>query len=221
MGTIGFDNEKYLEEQRHYILERVAQNDGKLYLECGGKLLFDYHASRVLPGFDPNVKMRVFQSLKDQIDVIICIHAGDIERRKMRSDFGITYDTDVFKMIDDFSKWGLKVTRVVITRFDEEPGAVQFKNLLEQRGITVYTHHATHGYPNNVDLIVSEGAMGQTPTYLPIDRLLLSQPLAPVPASSGPAFRRCTMTTRQAGRVGIQSLRPSLSGICPSIILSI
>ena len=80
MGTIGFDNEKYLKEQRHYILERVKQNAGKLYLECGGKLLFDYHAARVLPGFDPNVKMRVFQSLKDQIDVIICIHAGDIER---------------------------------------------------------------------------------------------------------------------------------------------
>ncbi|MDY0289209.1 MAG: DUF1846 domain-containing protein [Sphaerochaeta sp.] len=169
MATIGFDNEKYLEEQRHYILERVAQNDGKLYLECGGKLLFDYHAARVLPGFDPNVKMRVFQSLKDQIDVIICIHAGDIERRKMRSDFGITYDTDVFKMIDDFSKWGLKVTRVVITRFDEEPGAIQFKNLLEQRGITVYIHHATPGYPNNVDLIVSDEGYGANP-YIPTER---------------------------------------------------
>ncbi|MFA6906290.1 MAG: DUF1846 domain-containing protein [Sphaerochaeta sp.] len=160
---IGFDNEKYLCEQRHFILERVKQSDGKLYLECGGKLLFDYHAARVLPGFDPNVKMRVFQSLKDQIDVIICIHSGDIERRKMRSDFGITYDTDVFKMIDDFSKWGLTVTRVVITRFDEEPGAVHFKNLLEQRGITVYTHKATRGYPNDVDLIVSDEGYGANP----------------------------------------------------------
>ncbi|MBZ4673627.1 MAG: hypothetical protein JG773_597, partial [Spirochaeta sp.] len=169
MGAIGFDNEKYLEEQRHYILERVKQSDGKLYLECGGKLLFDYHASRVLPGFDPNVKMRVFQSLKEQIDVIICIHSGDIERRKMRSDFGITYDTDVFKMIDDFSKWGLKVTRVVITRFDEEPSSVNFKNILEQRGITVYTHRATHGYPNNVDLIVSDEGYGANP-YIETDR---------------------------------------------------
>jgi len=167
--AIGFDNEKYLEEQRHYILERVKQSDGKLYLECGGKLLFDYHASRVLPGFDPNVKMRVCQSLKEQIDVIICIHSGDIERRKMRSDFGITYDTDVFKMIDDFSKWGLKVTRVVITRFDEEPGSVHFKNILEQRGITVYTHRATHGYPNNVDLIVSDEGYGANP-YIETDR---------------------------------------------------
>ena len=169
MRAIGFDNEKYLEEQRHYILERVKQSDGKLYLECGGKLLFDYHASRVLPGFDPNVKMRVFQSLKEQIDVIICIHSGDIERRKMRSDFGITYDTDVFKMIDDFSKWGLKVSRVVITRFDEEPGSVHFKNILEQRGITVYTHRATHGYPNNVDLIVSDEGYGANP-YIETDR---------------------------------------------------
>ncbi|MDT3360112.1 MAG: DUF1846 domain-containing protein, partial [Spirochaetota bacterium] len=97
------------------------------------------------------------------IDVIICIHSGDIERRKMRSDFGITYDTDVFKMIDDFSKWGLTVTRVVITRFDEEPGAVHFKNLLEQRGITVYTHKATRGYPNDVDLIVSDEGYGANP----------------------------------------------------------
>lgn len=165
---IGFDNEKYLSEQRHFILERVKQSDGKLYLECGGKLLFDYHAARVLPGFDPNVKMRVFQSLKDQIDVIICIHSGDIERRKMRSDFGITYDTDVFKMIDDFSKWGLTVTRVVITRFDEEPGAVHFKNILEQRGLSVYTHKATRGYPNDVDLIVSDEGYGANP-YIETD----------------------------------------------------
>jgi uncharacterized protein (UPF0371 family) len=165
---IGFDNEKYLSEQRHFILERVKQSDGKLYLECGGKLLFDYHAARVLPGFDPNVKMRVFQSLKDQIDVIICIHSGDIERRKMRSDFGITYDTDVFKMIDDFSKWGLTVTRVVITRFDEEPGAVHFKNILEQRGLCVYTHKATRGYPNDVDLIVSDEGYGANP-YIETD----------------------------------------------------
>ena len=165
---IGFDNEKYLSEQRHFILERVKQSDGKLYLECGGKLLFDYHAARVLPGFDPNVKMRVFQSLKDQIDVIICIHSGDIERRKMRSDFGITYDTDVFKMIDDFSKWGLTVTRVVITRFDEEPGAIHFKNILEQRGLCVYTHKATRGYPTDVDLIVSDEGYGANP-YIETD----------------------------------------------------
>ena len=97
MGRIGFDNDRYLREQNEYILERMEKVDGKLYLECGGKLLFDYHAARVLPGFDINDKMKVFHSFKDKLDVIICIHAGDIEHRKMRSDFGISYDTDVFK----------------------------------------------------------------------------------------------------------------------------
>lgn len=169
MNRIGFDNEKYLEEQKHFILDRMQRCDGKLYLECGGKLLYDYHASRVLPGFDPNVKMRVFQSFKDQIDVIICIHAGDIERRKMRSDFGITYDTDVFKMIDDFASWGIVVSRVVITRFDGEPAVLQFKDRLERRGISVYTHKATRGYPNDVDLIVSDEGYGANP-YIETER---------------------------------------------------
>jgi len=166
----GFDNEKYLAEQTRYIMERLHSNNGKLYLECGGKLLYDYHASRVLPGFDPNVKMRVFQSLKDQIDVIICIYAGDIEHRKIRSDFGITYDTDVFKMIDDFSQWGLKCDKVVITRFDEEEETVlRFKDLLEMRGIHVYLHKATKGYPSDVDLIVSDEGYGANP-YIPTER---------------------------------------------------
>ncbi len=163
MKQIGFDNEKYLREQTQAILERLATCDGKLYLECGGKLLYDYHASRVLPGFDPNVKMRVFQTLKDKIDVIICIYADDIERRKIRSDFGITYDTDVFKMIDDFSDWAIEVTRVVITRFNGQPAAVQFMNRLTRRGIKVYTHKATDGYPSDVDTIVSDEGYGANP----------------------------------------------------------
>jgi uncharacterized protein (UPF0371 family) len=169
MITVGFDNEQYLREQTHAILERMQSLEGKLYLECGGKLLFDYHASRVLPGFDPNVKMRVFQSLKDSIDVIICIYAEDIERRKIRSDFGITYDTDVFKMIDDFADWGIQVTRVVVTRFDGQPGAVQFMNRLERRGITVYTHQATDGYPTDVERIVSDAGYGANP-YITTER---------------------------------------------------
>ena len=104
---IGFDNEKYLKEQTKAILERVNRFNGKLYVEFGGKLLFDYHASRVLPGFDPNVKMRLLQNLKDKIDVILCIYAGDIERKKVRADFGITYDSDALKTIDDFKEWGI------------------------------------------------------------------------------------------------------------------
>ena len=104
---IGFDNQKYLTEQTAAIVERVAAYPDKLYLEFGGKLLYDYHASRVLPGFDPNVKMHLFQQLKDQADIILCIYAGDIERKKVRADFGITYDVDALKLIDDFRKWGL------------------------------------------------------------------------------------------------------------------
>ena len=116
MNKQGFDNDKYLKEQKAFIMERMSKVEGKLYIECGGKLLFDYHAARVLPGFDTNDKMKVFQSFKDDLDVIICIHAGDIEHRKMRSDFGISYDTDVFKMIDDFAAWGIKADKVVVTR---------------------------------------------------------------------------------------------------------
>lgn len=164
----GFDNQKYLQEQKQFILERMKKFSGKLYLECGGKLLYDYHASRVLPGFDPNVKMRVFQSFKDQIDVIICIHAGDIERRKMRSDFGITYDVDVFKMINDFARWDLIANKVVVTRYNGEPSVKQFAERLKRRGVKVYFHKATVGYPEDVDRIVSDEGYGAN-EYIPTD----------------------------------------------------
>lgn len=160
---IGFDNNKYLEEQTKFILERMDKIDGKLYMECGGKLLFDYHAARVLPGFDTNVKMRVFQSIKERLDVIICISSDAIEHRKMRSDFGITYDTDVFKMIDDFATWGIKADKVVITRFNGEKSAQLFADMLQRRGIKVYFHHPIPGYPDNVDFIVSDQGYGSNP----------------------------------------------------------
>lgn len=172
MQKIGFDNKRYLEEQTRFILERVNSSQGRLYLECGGKLLFDYHASRVLPGFDPNIKMRVFEALKEKIDVIICIYAGDIERRKMRSDFGISYDSDVFKMIDDFAKFGLKCSKVVITRFENQPSAVSFKAKLEAKGISVYTHTATPGYPSNIDIVVSDDGYGKN-SYIPSDKEII------------------------------------------------
>ncbi len=156
----GFDNEKYLEEQTEAILERVNRFGNKLYLEFGGKLLFDYHASRVLPGFDPNVKMRLLQQLKDFTDIILCIYAGDIERRKMRADFGITYDADALKLIDDLEDWGLNIRAVVITRFENQPAAEIFKNKLERRGVKVHTHRFTKGYPTDVDLIVSDEGYG-------------------------------------------------------------
>ncbi|MDH4240341.1 MAG: DUF1846 family protein, partial [Phycisphaerae bacterium] len=156
----GFDNEKYLHEQTDAILERVNKFNNKLYLEFGGKLLFDYHAARVLPGFDPNVKMRLLQKIRDKIDVILCIYAGDIERKKVRADFGITYDSDALKTIDDFREWGIDVTDVVITRYDNQPSARVFKNKLERRGISVYTHNSTKGYPTDVDTIVSDDGYG-------------------------------------------------------------
>ncbi|MEK7270037.1 MAG: DUF1846 domain-containing protein [Planctomycetota bacterium] len=160
---VGFDNDKYLSEQTASILERVGRFGDKLYLEFGGKLLWDFHAARVLPGYDPNVKMRLLQQLKDRADLILCIFAGDIERKKMRGDFGITYDADALKLIDDLREWGLEVTAVVITRFENQPAASLFKNNLERRGVRVYTHRFTRGYPTDVDLIVSDEGYGANP----------------------------------------------------------
>ncbi len=157
---IGFDNEEYLRQQTPAILERVKRFGNKLYLEFGGKLLHDFHAARVLPGYDENVKMRLMQQLKDRADLILCIYAGDIERRRIRGDFGITYDADAMKIIDDLREWGIEVHAVVITRFDNQPAAIMFRKRLEHRGIRVYAHRATRGYPTDVDTIVSEEGYG-------------------------------------------------------------
>lgn len=159
-NKIGFDNEKYLEQQTGAILERVGQYGEKLYLEFGGKIVYDYHASRVLPGFAPDVKMQLLGKLADKAEVIMCIYAGDIEKKKMRADFGITYDSDALRMIDEFSSRGLDLAGVVITRFQDQPSAKIFKNKLERRGVRVYTHRFTRGYPTDVDLIVSDEGYG-------------------------------------------------------------
>ncbi|MDD2702668.1 MAG: DUF1846 domain-containing protein [Candidatus Omnitrophica bacterium] len=159
-GKTGFDSEKYLSQQKSAIIERVGKFRNKLYLEFGGKLIYDYHAARVLPGFDPNIKMRLLSELSDKADIILCIFAGDIERRKVRADFGITYDADVLKLIDDLRDWKIKVTAVVITRFTNQPAANIFKNKLERQGVKVYTHGPTEGYPTNVDMIVSDKGYG-------------------------------------------------------------
>lgn len=160
---IGFDNEAYIKEQTSSILERVDRFQEKLYLEFGGKIMYDYHASRVLPGFDPNVKMRLLQELKDKIDIIMCVHAGDIERKKMRADFGISYDSDALRTIDEFRDWGLEITAVVITRYQNQPQATTFKKKLERNGIKVYIHGYTKGYPMDVDQIVSDQGYGANP----------------------------------------------------------
>jgi len=171
---IAFDNEQYLKEQTAEIMERVERFNNKLYLEFGGKLLWDYHAARVLPGYDPNVKMRLLQQLKDKADLLLCIYAGAIERKKIRADFGITYDADALKLIDDLRGWGIAVTGVVITRFEDQPAALVFKNKLERRGVKVYTHRFTKGYPTDVERIVSDEGYGAN------ERIETSKPLVVV-----------------------------------------
>ncbi|WP_097027633.1 DUF1846 domain-containing protein [Clostridium peptidivorans] len=159
---IGFDNQKYLEEQSKYILERVNNYD-KLYLEFGGKLLQDFHAKRVLPGYDENVKIKLLHKLREKAEIVICVYAGDIERNKIRGDFGITYDMDVLRLIDELRGYELDVNSVVITRYDNQPAATVFINKLERRGIKVYKHASTKGYPTDVDTIVSDEGYGANP----------------------------------------------------------
>ena len=131
----GFDSEVYLKEQTAAISRRLSLFPDRLYLEFGGKILNDFHAARVLPGYDPNVKVKLLEALKSQLDIILCIYAGDIERRKLRADFGITYDADALKLIDDLAGWGLAVSAVVITRYEEQASARIFANRLQRQGI--------------------------------------------------------------------------------------
>ena len=160
MKTIGFDNDLYLRQQSEEILNRAARFDNKLYLEFGGKLAYDLHAARILPGFDPNVKLQLLQRLRDKIDVVICIYAGDIERKKIRADFGIAYDADTMRIIDNLREHGISVKAVVVTRYDGHPAVNSFINKLERRGIRVSKHNSITGYPADVDLIVSENGYG-------------------------------------------------------------
>lgn len=161
MQKKGFDNEKYLEEQSREILTRVENSRGRLYLEFGGKLMFDHHAARVLPGYNPNVKIRLLEKLRDRAEIILCIYAGDIEKRKIRGDFGITYDADALMLIDGFRSRGINLRGVVITRFEEQSSAISFENRLKRRGVDVFRHYYTRGYPTDVDLIVSEEGYGR------------------------------------------------------------
>ena len=158
---IGFDNQKYLETQSLHIRERIAQFGGKLYLEFGGKLFDDFHAARVLPGFAPDSKIRMLAQLKDQVEVVIAIGAADIEKNKLRGDLGITYDTDVLRLMDAFREMGLLVGGVVITCYAGQIAADAFRERLERLGIRVYLHYPIQGYPHNVPLIVSDEGFGK------------------------------------------------------------
>ena len=161
MANIGFDNDRYLHTQSQCIRERIAQFGGKLYLEFGGKLYDDYHASRVLPGFQPDSKLRMLLQMKDQVEMVIAINAADIEKNKVRGDLGITYDRDVIRLIDIFRDLGLYVSSVVLTRYNDQSTVRAFQSRMEGLGIKVYHHYAISGYPSDTSHIVSDEGFGK------------------------------------------------------------
>lgn len=168
----GFDNEKYLRLQSEHIRERIKSFGGKLYLEFGGKLFDDFHASRVLPGFQPDSKIRMLSTMKDDAEIVIAINASDIEKNKVRGDLGITYDMDVLRLIDAFRDYGLFVGSVVLTQFTDQPAAVAYQKKLENLGIKVYRHYPIPGYPANVQYIVSDEGYGRN-DYIETSRSLV------------------------------------------------
>ena len=161
MGNIAFDNELYLQTQSQHIRQRIAQFGGKLYLEFGGKLYDDNHASRVLPGFEPDSKLKMLLQMKEQVEMVIAINAADIEKNKIRGDLGITYDRDVIRLIGVFRDLGLYVSSVVLTRYDEQGAAKAFQSRLESMGLKVYHHYAIAGYPSDTAHVVSENGFGK------------------------------------------------------------
>lgn len=172
MNKIGFDNEKYLKLQSEKIQERIEGFGGKLYMEFGGKLFDDYHASRVLPGFEPDSKVRMLLKLKEHTEIIFAINAAAIEQNKMRSDIGITYDMDILRLIDKLTDIGLYVGSVVITQYNSQPSADKFKLRLENLGIKVYLHYIIEGYPSNPNFIVSDEGFGKN-DYIETTRPLI------------------------------------------------
>ena len=158
---VGFDNEKYLKMQSEHIEERINKFGDKLYLEFGGKLFDDFHASRVLPGFEPDSKLRMLMKLSDRAEIVIVINAADIEKNKMRGDLGITYDEDVQRLMKEFESHGLYVGSVVLTHYAGQVGAVAFKEKLEKKNVKVYLHYTIEGYPSNIPLIVSDEGYGK------------------------------------------------------------
>lgn len=198
---IGFDNNKYLTMQSAHIRERISQFDNKLYLEFGGKLFDDYHASRVLPGFRPDSKLRMLKELADQAEVIIAISAKDIEKNKIRGDLGITYDSDVLRLRDAYMNSGLYVGSVVITQYAGQSAADLFKTRLERLGIKVYIHYLIPGYPANVPLIVSDDGYGKN------DYIETSRPLVVVtaPGPGSGKMAACLSQLYHEHRMGVRA----------------
>lgn len=172
MQRIGFDNDKYLEMQSQMIKDRISSFGGKLYLEFGGKLFDDYHASRVLPGFHPDSKINMLSQLKDQAEIVIVINAGDIEKNKVRGDLGITYDLDVLRLIDAFRGYGFLVGSVVLTRYQEQSAAKAFMSRLERLGVKVFKHYPIDGYPSDLENILSDNGFGKN-DYIETERPLV------------------------------------------------
>ena len=161
MGSIGFDNDKYIKFQSQKIQERISNFGGKLYMEFGGKLFDDYHASRVLPGFCPDSKIKMLLSLKDDAEVIVTVSATSIEQNKMRGDLGITYDMDTLRLIDAFNEIGIALGGVVITQYTNQPTVDNFIKRLQNLGIKVYKHYPIDGSPTNIKKIVSDEGYGK------------------------------------------------------------
>ena len=197
----GFDNAKYIRIQSERIKQRISQFGNKLYLEFGGKLFDDYHASRVLPGFQPDSKFTMLTQLKDDLEIVIVISAVDIEKNKVRSDLGITYDVDVLRLRDEFLARGFSVNSVVVTHYNGQSSADAYRKRLEKMGITVYYHHTIEGYPNNVALIDSEEGFGKN------DYVKTTRPLvvitAPGPGSGKMAV--CLSQLYQENKRGIKA----------------
>ena len=172
MFKVGFDNDKYVKLQSEKIRERISKFGGKLYLEFGGKLFDDFHASRVLPGFKPDSKLQMLLELKEEAEVVIVINSSDIEKNKIRGDLGITYDLDVLRLIDAFKGVGLYVGSVVLTRFAEQPAAIAFQRRLENLDVKVFRHYSIPGYPSDIEAIVSDEGFGRN-DYIETTRKLV------------------------------------------------
>ena len=161
MKKNAFDSEKYLNLQRDHILERIHQFEGKLYMEFGGKMLEDFHAARVLPGYEPDNKIRLLKELKDQVEIVIAINANNIEHSKARGDLGISYDQEVLRLIDTFNELDIYVGSVVITQYSGQPAADLFRAQLEKNGIDSYIHYPIKGYPTDMDHLISPEGLGK------------------------------------------------------------
>ena len=200
-SKIGFDSDLYLKLQSKNILERIKRFNNKLYLEFGGKIFDDLHASRVLPGFDPNIKTKLLEKLKDKAEIIFCISANDIEKHKVRADLGLSYDNEVLRLIDNLRNLGLYVSSIVITLYKGQPAASKFAQKLEQRGEKIYFHKYTKGYPSEVDVIVSDEGYGANP-YIETTRPLV---VVTAPGPSSGKLATCLSQLYHDYKRGIQA----------------